>query len=246
MAAYTKEQIENAYEKIVELLSIVGELETTFEGRLFTLDGHLVGSIGEVMAAYYYGIELYPPSAPTHDGVCPDGREVQIKITQQDRIVINEEPSYLIVLHLNRKTGKISEIYNGPGKAPWDSAYVYEKHNTRYAMLSKLLALDAKVHLQERISAINPIEKYERANRQNPKQKREQGRTREKESDTRRKTLEMGHVNRNNQKNCGCTGKEGNHKGQLLYAMKCIECGYEYEANGCDVWLRKCPKCQVK
>ena len=58
MPDYTKEQIENAYKKILELLKIVGELEETFEGRVFTLDGHLVGSIGEVMAAYYYGIEL--------------------------------------------------------------------------------------------------------------------------------------------------------------------------------------------
>ena len=31
------------------------------------MDGHLVGSIGEIMAAYYYGIGLYEASAPTHD-----------------------------------------------------------------------------------------------------------------------------------------------------------------------------------
>jgi len=30
-------------------------LEALFPGRKFTLDGHLVGSIGEVIAAYMFG-----------------------------------------------------------------------------------------------------------------------------------------------------------------------------------------------
>lgn len=25
--------------------------------------------------------------------------------------------------------------------------------------------------------------------------------------------------------------------------MECLDCGHKYMANGCDVWLRKCPKC---
>ena len=28
------------------------------------------------------------------------------------------------------------------------------------------------------------------------------------------------------------------------YLLHCNECGFEYEANGCDVAIRKCPKCQ--
>lgn len=64
-----------------------------------------------------------------------------------------------------------------------------------------------------------------------------------KEKSQAGKTLVAGYVNQKKQKNCGCTGKPGNHEGQLFYAMKCLECGFEYEANGCDVWLRRCPKC---
>lgn len=131
MTQYTKEQIEEAYQKVKEILRIIGELETIFEGRPFTMDGHLLGSIGEVMSTYYYGIQLYPPSAPTHDGVAPDGREVQVKITQQDRIAIKEEPDFLIVLHLERKNGEITEIYNGPGKEPWDTANTNNRNNDR-------------------------------------------------------------------------------------------------------------------
>ena len=28
--------------------------------------------------------------------------------------------------------------------------------------------------------------------------------------------------------------------------MECLDCGYRYLANGCDVWLRKCPLCQSR
>jgi len=234
MMKYSKEQIEDAYKKILELLKIVGELESTFEGRLFTMDGHLVGSIGEIMASYYYGIELYPPSAPTHDGITPDRREVQIKITQQSQVVISEEPDYLIVLRLDKTTGTISEVYNGPGKQPWDSAYIYQKRNTRYMMLNKLLELDKYVSDCDRISAINPIAKFE---------KKKIVHTSKMKASHVGKTLVAGYINKNNQENCGSTGKVGNHEGQIFYAMKCRDCGHTYEANGCDVWLRKCPNC---
>ena len=49
----------------------VAELEAEFPGRHFTLDGHLVGSIGEVMAAYYYGSEsLRRRRGEEHSGPC--------------------------------------------------------------------------------------------------------------------------------------------------------------------------------
>lgn len=51
-------------------------LEALFSGRKFTLDGHLVGSIGEVIAAYMFDLTLNPTSFMTHDALCPVGRRV--------------------------------------------------------------------------------------------------------------------------------------------------------------------------
>lgn len=65
---YTAEKMENVKSQVQKLIEIVKELEDDFPGRHFTLDGHLVGSIGEVMAAYYYGIELYKASEKGYDG----------------------------------------------------------------------------------------------------------------------------------------------------------------------------------
>ena len=57
------------------------------------------------------------------------------------------------------------------------------------------------------------------------------------------KTLIKGYINRNNQENYGCLNKPGNHYNQMAYLLHCNKCGFEYEANGCDVAIRKCPRC---
>lgn len=133
--SYTEEKMNNIKLQVQKLIGIVNELEADFPGRHFTLDGHLVGSIGEV-----------------------DGKKVQIKISQQDNIVINHEPDYLIVLYLN-KSGNIYEVYNGPGKEPWDNASKRDSHNNRHMMVNKLMELDKAVCDDQRIPAIHTIEK---------------------------------------------------------------------------------------
>ena len=79
-------------EKIKTLYSISQELEELFPGRHYTPDGHMIGSIGETLAASYYDLELFPASEETHDAKAPDGRLVQIKATQINRIAISSEP----------------------------------------------------------------------------------------------------------------------------------------------------------
>ena len=62
--------------------------------------------------------------------------------------------------------------------------------------------------------------------------------------DKRMKSTEKGFVNHNNQRNNGKTDKPGTGNFQWFYDMECLNCGHRYLANGHDVWLRKCPKCQ--
>ena len=59
------------------------------------------------------------------------------------------------------------------------------------------------------------------------------------------KTTDAGYINKNNQKNLGYVGKSETHYNQRFFQMECLDCGHKYFANGCDVWLRKCPVCQV-
>ena len=67
-----------------------------------------------------------------------------------------------------------------------------------------------------------------------------------KEELKKMKSTEKGYVNDNNQRNNGRTNKPGTDYGQWFYEMECLNsnCGHKYYANGTDIWLRKCPKCQ--
>lgn len=127
-------------EKIRELYEITNELEVAFPGSKFTPDGHMVGSIGEVLVAEKYGLELLDNSAKTHDAKTSDGRLVQIKATQTNRISISSEPDYLIVIQLD-KAGNWTEIYNGPGKEPWEHSGKMQKNGQRSLSVSKLRKL---------------------------------------------------------------------------------------------------------
>ena len=88
-------------DKIKELYKITTELERTYPGRKFTVDGHLVGSIGEVIVAEHYGLSLLPKSTKTPDAVSEGGKMVQIKATQVKGISISSEPDYVIVIRID-------------------------------------------------------------------------------------------------------------------------------------------------
>ena len=74
--------------------------------------------------------------------------------------------------------------------------------------------------------------------------KQEQETSFQKEEERAMSTTEVGYINKNNQKNNGRTDIPRTDFGQWFYDMECLECGHKYHANGHDVWLRKCPKCQ--
>mgnify|MGYP003533198091 CR=1 FL=1 len=124
-------------EKIKELYAITNELESKYPGRKFTIDGHLVGSIGEVIVAEAYDLELLRNSTERHDAVSKNGINVQIKTTQINRISISAEPEHLIVIQI-LSDGSWCEIYNGPGKTAWDQAGKMQKNGQRQIYINKL------------------------------------------------------------------------------------------------------------
>lgn len=128
-------------------------LERMFPGRKFTLDGHLVGSIGEVVAAYIFDLDLNPASTLGHDGTTPDGRKVEIKLTQGRGVAIRHEPEHLVVLH-RPKGGPIRIVFNGPGGLAWAAAGKMQKNGQRPISLSRLSKLAADVPTCERLPEI--------------------------------------------------------------------------------------------
>lgn len=142
-----------AAEKIKQLYEISAELERLFPGRHYTPDGHMIGSIGEALAASYYGLELFTASAETHDAKAADGRLVQIKATQISRIALSSEPQWLLVLRIHRD-GTFSEEYNGPGKLAWERCGKMQKNGQRPISLAKLRILQAEVPDSTRLPVV--------------------------------------------------------------------------------------------
>jgi hypothetical protein len=138
-------------ELIRELYQIVAELETMFQGRPFTPDGHMVGSLAECFAEYYYGLKLYNCSYPGHDAHTDECR-VEIKATQGNSVSLRSGPEKVLVFRLFRD-GSFEEIYNGPGAPVW--ALVESKprpSNGQYRVsLTQLRKLMETVTPEERV-----------------------------------------------------------------------------------------------
>ena len=143
-------------EKIKEIYRIAAELEELYPGRHYTPDGHMLGSIGEALAAHCYGLELFTASEKTHDAAAPDGSLVQIQVTQTKKVALSSEPQRLLVLQIQRD-GSFTEIYNGPGKVVWGNCGKLQKNGQRAISLSKLSYLQKDIPDEDKIHRIKMI-----------------------------------------------------------------------------------------
>ena len=123
---------------VSKLYEAVEELKAAYPGRHFTPDGHLVGSIGEVVARETFGFDLLPASARGHDAVCTTRGNVQIKITGGKSIALRGECDHLIVLCIvSPHDAQI--VYDGRGDLAWQLSGPLQKNGQRTVSLSKLL-----------------------------------------------------------------------------------------------------------
>jgi hypothetical protein len=98
-----------------QLFQTVQALNKIFPHRPFTPDGHLIGSIGEVVAADTYGLILEKCSHEGFDAKTETQQTVEIKLTGGRSVAVSSDaktPELLIVLKLDPNTG-FEEIYNG-------------------------------------------------------------------------------------------------------------------------------------
>jgi hypothetical protein len=147
----------NLGEKIRQIYAVVAELTALFPGRKFTPDGHMVGSLGEAIAAIEYGVELYHSVGhPRVDGRV-GGREVQIKTTQGTSVALKKQSSgdLLLVIKLN-PDGTWERIYDGDAARPWGTLAGQEESGLREKTISlkRLQELQLEVAANDRIRRI--------------------------------------------------------------------------------------------
>jgi hypothetical protein len=98
------------------LLAIVEELRTAFPKKRFTLDGRLVGDIGEALAEQIYALTVFDRFERHHDAKADDGRLVLVKATMQGTLTFPADhiPECYLGLSIDA-TGTATEVFNGPG-----------------------------------------------------------------------------------------------------------------------------------
>ena len=111
----------------------------SYPERKFTLDGHLVGSIGEVVAAEAFNLTLYPMSHAGHDAWDVNG-PVQVKMTAGTSIAMYDCCVRLIVLKVISPQ-EAEVLYDGPGEPVWNNAGKIQKNGQRAISLSRLRKL---------------------------------------------------------------------------------------------------------
>jgi hypothetical protein len=142
--------IDFIWRHIEQLRGSASALEKRFK-RSFTLDGHLVGSIGEIVAAYMFDLVLAPHSKKGHDATDPSGRHVEVKLTQGKSIALRESPQHLVVLSMSESGFDVA--YNGPGHLVWERCGKQNKRNgQRTVSVKTLYQLSSRVGDSERIT----------------------------------------------------------------------------------------------
>lgn len=151
-------------QEIRELLKITQKLRTQY-GRSFSLDGKLVGDIGEVLAAEKYGLELLSENAYKHDAKeLATGRMIQIKASFKNYSYFPHGdaklPDYFLSLNI-LENGKTEELFNGPGHfivEHYIKARNLKHYKETYYTLSKgvLKALNEEVPEDQKIKVVKP------------------------------------------------------------------------------------------
>ncbi len=99
------------------MLTIVERLRRAYPKKRFTLDGRLVGDMGEILVSEAYDLRLLEGLPKHHDARTRDGRLVQIKATMQRSLAfpVDHVPRHYLGV-LIYPDGRFSEIFNGPGR----------------------------------------------------------------------------------------------------------------------------------
>ena len=139
---------------VKEMLGIVQRLRAAFPKKRFTLDGRLVGDIGETLAEEAYDITLFEDLRKHHDGKTADGRLVQVKATMQKSLTFPADhiPDYYLGIQLH-SDGSFSEVFNGRGAQAWQAVKNRKppKTNLHSVPIGALARLNSKVAVKDRI-----------------------------------------------------------------------------------------------
>ena len=141
---------------VIQLLQIVQQLRNTYQKKRFTLDGRLVGDLGEILVEGEYGVEIFESLKKHYDAVTQDGRQIQIKTTMQNNLTfpVDHVPDYYLGIQIH-PDGTFTEVFNGPG--PIAAKAVENRKPTKTNLHS--IGVNALKRLNEKVQESDRIPK---------------------------------------------------------------------------------------
>jgi hypothetical protein len=141
-------------EAVSQLLAIVARLCEAYPKKKFTLDGRLIGDIGEVLVEDSYDLTLFEDVQKHHDATTSDGRFVQIKATMKKSLTFpaSHIPDYFLGVRIH-SDGTFTEVFNGPGRIAWEAikGHAPVKTNLHVVSIAALAKLQPHVRPEDRI-----------------------------------------------------------------------------------------------
>jgi hypothetical protein len=141
-------------EAVKQMLAIVERLCIAYPHKRFTLDGRLVGDIGEVLVEDAYDLKLFEDMKKHHDAESSDGRQVQIKATMKKHLTFPADhiPNYYLGVVV-KTDGTFMEVFNGPGAVAWEAVKdrSIPKTNLHSVSVTALQKLQLRVAEKDRI-----------------------------------------------------------------------------------------------
>ena len=144
-------------EEILALVEARNSLRQRYfsSGLKFTLDGNLVGDLGEAMASEIFGLQLSEArSSEGIDGYAADGRSVQVKATGTQRGAafrpVEKHADHLLFFCFDLESLKARLLFNG-------SEYIIRRFlpkvwvGQRSVARSRILAADELVSAEQRL-----------------------------------------------------------------------------------------------
>jgi len=137
--------------KIASIYGIANELGREFNISKCTPDGHLLGAIGQIAAKIAFGLN-FGSNKKEHNCTWSDQDRIiniQVRCTGRGSIALREEPEYLIAIEIF-ESGKLSLLYNGPGKFLWNQVKK-QKQPQKYASKNQLMEAQSEVSISTKI-----------------------------------------------------------------------------------------------
>ncbi|TIS99168.1 hypothetical protein [Mesorhizobium sp.] len=145
---------------VAELITARNRLREHYKiaGLKFTLDGNLVGDIGEAVAAELFGIKLIEANGTGIDGRAADGRSVQVKATGTGRgpvfRCVDTRADHLLFFDIDFDSLRGEIIFNGPehiALVKMPKAWVGQRPVSKV----QIRAADALVPIEDRLRRID-------------------------------------------------------------------------------------------